>query len=146
MRAILLSLLLIGSASAAQWPGAAYSEVRGYAYNAYVRGRSANLVENGRLGSTVVNKAGVRLTPRQIDQLIVELSNKRSGPVDLRTCWSPHHGFVFYNARGKVVAWVEICFRCGNILASPPSEGIYHIKALRKLVYELKLPDPPKKT
>jgi hypothetical protein len=146
MRAVLLSLLLIASASAAKWPGVAYSEVRGYAYNAYDRGRIRDLVENGKLGPTVVNKTGVRLTARQIDRLIIEVSNSRSGPVDLKTCWSPHHGFVFYDAKGKAVAWVEICFRCGNILASPPAQGIHDFKALRRLCEELKLPELPKKT
>ena len=146
MRALLLSLLLVASASAAQWPGVAYSEVRGYAYDAYVHGRPMPLVKNGELGPTVVNKAGVRLTPRQIQRLIDEVSNRRSGPIDLKSCWSPHHGFVFYNAQGKAVAWVEICFRCGNILASPPAQGIYHMKTLRRLCDELKLPELPKKT
>jgi hypothetical protein len=146
MRAVLLSLLLIASANATQWPGVAYSEVRGYAYNAYERGRIRDLVENGKLGPTVVNKAGVRLTARQIDRLIIEVSNRRSGTVDLKTCWSPHHGFVFYDAQGKAVAWVEICFRCGNILSSPPAQGIHHMKALGRLCEELKLPELPKKT
>jgi hypothetical protein len=139
-------LLSIASASAAKWPGVTYSEVRGYTYDAFVHGRIVDLVANGKLGQTVVNKTGVRLTPRQIERLIVEVSNRRSGRVDLITCLSPHHGFVFYDAQGKVVAWVEVDFRCRHIQTSPPAQGIHDFKAIRRLCEELKLPDLPKKT
>jgi hypothetical protein len=144
MRALLLLPLFVASAGAAQWPSVAYSEVRGYAYNGFVRDRIVDLVENGKLGPTVVNKPGVRLTPRQIERLIIEVSNRRSGRVDLITCLSAHHGFVFYDAQGKIVAWIEIDFRCRNVQMSPPAQGIPYFEALKRLCEELKLPDLPK--
>jgi hypothetical protein len=140
---MLILLLAVAPASAAHWPGVDYSEVRAYAYN---HKRYAALVEDGKLGPTVVNKTGVRLTGRQIERLIRAVSAKRSGTIDIVQCWRPHHGFVFYDGRGKAVAWVEVCFECGNMHESPPAEGVYDMKALRKLSKELKLPDPPKKT
>lgn len=146
MRALMLSLLLIASAKAAEWPGVAYSEVRGYTYNAFVRNRIVHLVENGKLAPTVVNKPGVRLTSSQTQRLVREVSNSRSGRVDLITCLSPGHGFVFYDAQGKLVAWVEIDLRCRHVFTSPPASGIHDFIALRRLCEELKLPDLPKKT
>jgi hypothetical protein len=141
MRALLILLVFVASVSAAPWPGVPYSEVRGYAYN---HKRNGLLVRDGKLGPTIVNKAGVPLTSRQINRLIVAVSGKRSGTIDIVECWDPHHGFVFFDARGKAVAWVEVCFKCGNMHSTPPADGVYDMKALRKLSNELKLPDPPK--
>ena len=143
MRVILSLLLGIAPVGAAPWPGTALSDVRAYVYNQ--GDHFAALVVDGRLGPTVVKRSEKRLSAAQIERLETAVAGKRSGSIDLVQCWSPHHGFVFYDARGKAAAWVEVCFTCGNMHSSPPA-GVYDMKALRQLVRELKLPGLAKKT
>jgi hypothetical protein len=156
-RAFAILFLVASPAFASPWPGVPYAEVRGYAYNYVspvfdVRGRqlmNAPLVdENGQLGSSVANKSGARLSPEQVQRLIHAIIGMHPAHLTAR-CWKPHHGFVFYDTRGKAVAWVEVCFECGFTRPSPtvPNHSYDDMDALRKLSKELKLLDqPPQKT
>jgi hypothetical protein len=152
-RAFAILLLLPFPAFAGSWPDMSYSEVRGYGYNHKwpiidSKGRqliAAPLVDDGKLGSSVVNKSGARLNPEQIQRVIRAITGEHPAHLTAR-CWKPHHGFVFYNAQGKAVAWVEICFECGYARASPeiPDHSYDDMDSLWKLTEELKLPSPPK--
>jgi hypothetical protein len=151
-RALAILLLLSSSAFAASWPNVSYSEVRGYGFNHKwpildSKGRQlfyAPLVDDGKLGSSVVNKLGARLSPEQTQRLIRAITGKHPAHLTAR-CWKPHHGFVFFDAHGKPVAWVEVCFDCGFARSNPtiPGHSYDDMDELQKLSKELKLPDPP---
>src|ERR1051325_7320945 len=98
------------------WPGAAYSEVRGYGYRD--SGPEESIFRDGKLSSSIINKSGTPLTTDQIQRLVRAVTRK-SRVIDLVQCFRPHHAFVFYDARHKAVAWVDVCFECGNAKAHP---------------------------
>lgn len=33
-------------------------------------------------------------------------------------CFSPHHALVFFDGKNKMIAYVEVCFKCHNVEAS----------------------------
>ncbi len=129
---------------AGDWPGAAYAEVRGYAYNK--RGfPDLPILQHGRLSRTVLNKSGVVLTAAQTQRLIAAVTGDRLLPESMAMCFDPRHAFVFYDAAKKPVAWVELCFECAGALAEPHvKDQVYDVAALETLATELKLPLVPK--
>jgi hypothetical protein len=140
-----LMLLACGPlAAASSWPAKSYVEVRAYAYNA--GGDIAQpIVKKGRLDRSVVNKRGVVLTPEQANRLIAAVTGKRPEPEWVAACFNPRHAFVFYDTDRKPIAWVELCFECGNAEAEPYQKGqVYDVSALENLARELKLPLVPK--
>ncbi len=154
MRALVF-LLLIGSMSvvAANWPPP-FTEVRGYSYNRIKppsapdnTGRvriSYGLFEDGKIGPTVINKAGARLTPNQVHRLLSAVTGEHPSHLHAR-CFYPHHGFVFYDAAMKPVAWIEVCFECGNTESWPEGRKVKEddMRALLALCKELRLPHTP---
>jgi len=155
MARALAILILLGSTSlASPWPGVPYAEVRAYAYNPEngprVKDRSGHVLmyetiwHDGKLATSVINKSGTLLSATQIARLVQAITKKPSETSILTNCFDPHHAFVFYDAHRKAVAWVEVCFHCGNIQAHPSSPGELHpdMKALLKLSKQLKLPNP----
>jgi hypothetical protein len=137
------------------WPSASYAEVRGYAYNPKGKfphkDRSGRvmmyepLVYDGKLAEGVVDKGGVPLSAPQIQRLIRAITKKPPATIVQARCFDPHHGFVFYNATKKPLAWVEVCFECNRISTEPrvPSHTFPDMQALSQLYDELKLPRDP---
>lgn len=56
------------------------------------------------------------------------------GPITQTGCYYPHNAILFHNARGKVFAFIELCFTCGGsrlsdkkIKTGVPCEGRYDL-------------------
>jgi hypothetical protein len=146
---------LLGSvvAAAASWPPP-FVEVRGYSYNRIEppSGKDSTgrrrmyypLFEDGRLTDTVINKAGARLATNQVQRLLKAITGKHPEHLHAR-CFNPHHGFAFYDASNKAVAWIEVCFECGNTESWPEGRKVSEddMHGLLALCNELKLPRTP---
>jgi hypothetical protein len=144
MRALLiLSLLTADVYAAPDWPGVAYSEVRGYAYNK--RGLvGTSILRKGRLAPSVINKRGVVLTAEQTQRVILAVTGRTPGIREPEYCFQPHHAFIFYDTAKKPVAWVELSSVCGSAEASPrPNGPPINVLALDAIVKKLKLPPFP---
>jgi hypothetical protein len=142
VRALAILVLIASTGLASSWPGVAYTEVRGYAYNPKI---GESIWHDGKLSSSVINKSGTLLTDGQAERLVRAITKKPRRAFDLANCFDPHHAFVFYGAHQKAVAWVEVCFHCNNIKAQPisPGERWPDMKALLTLSTQLKLPNTP---
>ena len=154
MRAFVIVVLLASAfTTAAKWPPP-FVEVRGYSYNRIEpppgKDRTGHrrmyypLFEDNRLTGTVINKAGARLSANQVQRLLRAITGKH--PEHLHAmCFNPHHGFVFYDASSKPVAWIEVCFECGNTESWPEGRKLTEddMDALLALCKELKLPHTP---
>ncbi len=138
MRALAILVLFASTCLASSWPGAAYTEVRGYASE-----NGGPIRHDGKLTNSVIAKSGTLLSAAQTDLLIRAITKKPQKTFDLTQCFDPHHAFVFYDAHQKAVAWVEVCFHCNNIKAHPRTPGDLwpDMKALLKLSNQLKLPN-----
>jgi hypothetical protein len=101
-------------------------------------------VLGGKLGPAIHKRSEVALSVHQIQRLLN--GRRRANNRDIAYCWSPHHGFVFYDAGGKAVAWIEVCFRCHTTKESPPYWPGFDLKVLRRLCQELKLAELSKET
>ena len=147
LRLIIFMVFCLASASSAEadWPGTAYIEVRAYAYNPRPADTNPSILKDGHLNPTVLNKDGLVLTADQTKYLLAAVTGKHPDPGVYAACFNPRHAFVFYDVAHRPVAWVEICFDCGNAEAEPGQKGqIYDVAALLKLVRELKLPLVPR--
>jgi hypothetical protein len=125
------------------WPGVPYAEVRGYAFKD--SGPEESIFRDGKLSSSIINKSGAALTAHQIQRLVRAITRKPPKVIALANCFDPHHAFIFYDARRKPVAWVDVCFHCHNATVHPyPSKSYYpDMKALLDLCGQLKLPNTP---
>jgi hypothetical protein len=124
----------------ASWPECEYKSVRAFAYN-----RKGDLfrpiIKNGRFDSSVVNPIGAVLNDEQVKRLIAAVTGKHPEHKWIAACFYPRHAFVFFDAAGHPVAWVEVCFECNNAKTEPPQKDqLYDMAALEKLRAELKLP------
>lgn len=130
--------------ASSHWPGVPYSEVRGYASRDYYI-ENESIVLNGKLSSGIINKSGAPLTPNQIQRLVRAITRKPPRVIDLVQCFRPHHAFIFYDVRHKPVAWVDVCFECGNAKAHPEPFKFHYpdMKVLLSLCRELKLSNTP---
>ena len=66
-----------------------------------------------------VQKPGVELKPKQAERLLSLINSRSTYGAGLAKCFIPHHGFVFYDASGKMTAQISICFMCDRLEASP---------------------------
>ena len=123
---------------AINWPGVSYSEVRGYLYN--LDGDAAvPLLQEGNLHSSIVNTNGVKLTKKQAQQLLDAIIQPH--PQHGRAkCYTPRHGFVFYNEKTNPVAFVEICFECRHYRMSPASTNPMYLTAIEQVCQDAGLP------
>ena len=121
----------------------AIHEVRAYVYD-YTQEEKSHITIEGRLHKGVINKAGVKLSADQKERLIKAIA-KQPLPnkiPPLADCYWPHHGFVFYDKEGGVLAHAEVCLQCNRhrgykILELSP---YWNLKEVGKLITELKLP------
>lgn len=140
----LLSLLFVGSLAAADdWPGATFTAVRAYYYNAASEHDRRLLDRAGQFDATAV-QPGVELNAAQTARLLA-LVRRGARPQPVTSCYVPHHGFVFTNALGRRVAVFEFCLECLKATPMPNTVGpFFDYPALADLLHELKLPIGPK--
>jgi hypothetical protein len=121
------------------WPPKDYTEVRAFLYN-LDSDDSSPCVIKGRLNASVTDTNGMRLTDVQKSRFLAAVTGSHAEhPV--AGCYVPHHAYVFYDVRHRIVGWVELCFGCLNYRASSRSAPrVFDITALRKLTVELGLP------
>lgn len=121
------------------WPGVPYSEVRAFCYD-YTAGPVPDFLHNGKMHPGVMDPRGVKLTSAQMTRLMraITVSQPKG---DRSPCYKPHHAFVFYGAKGQVVAVFEMCFGCNRQKSWPAGTPEYiDRQALWDLTAELGLP------
>lgn len=139
-----LLFLLCVSASAGEWPGRSFSEVRGYYYNAASEHGRRVIDANGKLDSTVVQRGGVLLNADQSARLLA-LIRRGAGVQPVTSCYVPHHAFLFTNAWGTRVGVFEFCLECLKATPTPNTAGpFYDYVTLAELLHEIGLPIGPK--
>lgn len=121
------------------WPGKPFTEVRAYCYD-YTAEKEGSFFINGRMHKGVMDPKGVKLTPTQVTTLVDALTTSQDK--QSRTpCYKPHHAYVFYGAKGEVVAVFEMCFGCNKFEETPDGLPEYvDTGALYKLTGDLGLP------
>ena len=88
----------------------------------------------------VINKEGALLTPDQTKRLLAAVTGKHPGHA-VAACHIPHNAFVFYDAAGKPVAFVEVCFGCLSTRSEPGGAAVcLDLVGLAGIFDELKLP------
>ena len=124
----------------AAWPGVPFAEVRGYAWPAGAKMERV-VAEDGRLEPGVLNPSGTALSKSQVRRLLAAQA-RRVGRVKFRPlCYRPHNAFVFRNAAGRAVAFLEICFDCAGVRLQPKDERSNpDLEALARIFAELNLP------
>jgi hypothetical protein len=143
----LLTLFIIFScaclSNAIELSDPAIHEVRAYVYD-YTQEKKSHITIDGRLHNGVINKAGIKLSPDQLKRLLKAIA-KQPLPkkiLPLPDCYWPHHGFVFFDKMGKILAHAEVCLQCSRHRGYKILELSYYwdLKDIRKLIGELKLP------
>ncbi|MCB1208377.1 MAG: hypothetical protein KDK97_03565 [Verrucomicrobiales bacterium] len=121
------------------WPGRSFKTVKAYCYD-YTAEKEGSFFVNGRMHKGVMDPNGVTLSPAQVSHLMqtITVSHAR---LKRTSCYRPHHAFVFYGAKGEVVAVLEMCFGCNKFVETPDGLPEYFdTPALYNLVGELGLP------
>ena len=132
---------LSSSFASGGWLPREIAEVRAFVYDYTQEEGNSDLLKGGRLHSGVINKGGAALDKKQVKRLKDALrSTKPREPGAF--CYFPHHGFVFYDADGKAMGHIELCFQCGNVKNSPAGlpERQWDWKAIEAILRELDLP------
>ena len=116
-------------------------EVRAFVYDYTQERKNMTLLKGGKIHSGVINKGGTRLAPKQVEALKNALRSKKE-LIPGAFCYMPHHGFIFYNSKGKALGHIELCFQCGNVDSSPMSLSDYQWDwdAIEKILKDLKIP------
>lgn len=129
------------------WPRVEFSSARAYLYNLDEgqitddgSGQHGLIVgDDGQLDSSVVNPEGSRLSGAQVERLSRAIL---TGPPEMVSafCFTPRHAFVFYDDKGRPVAWLSVCFECNRLMASEAHPDSIDMPGLRALCVELGLP------
>jgi hypothetical protein len=103
---------------------------------------AGDIIEYGRLNTTVIDTIGVVLTNEHVRKVISVATGNNSGKIEeLAECFIPHHGIVFYDKDKRPLASVTICFYCRRMKFIPetvtPEKGL---GILKKVILELKFP------
>lgn len=96
--------------------------------------------EKGKLNATRLSKDGVRLNREQVDRLRLAVTGKHPlHPV--AACFYPHHAFAFYDAKGRMIGHISICFLCLNYGGEPKEfADRWDLGAIAKIVEDLGMP------
>lgn len=82
-------------------------------------------------GGEQVEARKLSLPERQAFEQTLKLNNYDRGPEYAAACFVPHHFFRYFDAAGKQVGEISVCFCCGgtastpNIAASLPKGATY---------------------
>jgi hypothetical protein len=143
LRSILVFLLsfAVSSVAADSWPAARFAEVRAYAWPNKMIDKV--ILPGMKLREGALNPGGTVLNADQVQRLRKALTLEAERQLPAAGCHIPHNAFVFYNAAGKTVAFVEVCFGCGSQAAGPkPRFRHVHLNfgEAAALLDEMKLP------
>ncbi len=113
--------LFAQSAETFSWEKPEYATVKAYIYNCdSINYDSLLIINNGHLKSDVMPVYGKILNAAQINQVIAFINSEPEINNPKETfCFIPHHGIVFFNADGKPIAALSICFNCDNMFVYP---------------------------
>ena len=121
------------------WPPKGYTEVRAFLYN-LDSGDSKPCITNGCLDASITDTNGVRLTETQVSRFLTAVTGKHPQH-GVAGCYVPHHAYVFYDQKHRIVGWAELCFGCLNYRTSSPNAPVFFdVFALQDLTLELGLP------
>lgn len=123
------------------WPPVTYKSVRAFVYDCEAEHNNMSFFKkDGTMHQGVLNAPGVELSPAQVKRLLSAVSTEVP-PGKYKPCYVPHHAFVFYDAGGRPVAHLEVCFTCRRTIATP--EGIaehFDYDILWGLLHEMGVP------
>ena len=132
-------LCCVSCSSNRAWPPKDYTEVRAFLYN-LDSDDSLPCVTKGRLDASMTDTNGVRLTEAQVARFLTAVTGKHPEH-GAAGCYVPHHAYIFYDQKHRIVGWAELCFGCLNYRASSPgAPAVFDIFALQDLTVELGLP------
>jgi hypothetical protein len=136
---LVVTLVCISCSSNRAWPPKGYTEVRAFLYNLDSHG-GLPCVTKGRLDASIVDTNGTRLSDTQVSRLLAAVTGTHPDH-NVLGCYVPHHAYIFFDQKHRVVGWVELCFGCNNYRASSASAPEWlDIYDLRDLTVELGLP------
>ena len=137
-----LAVALVGYdyySSTRAWPPKGYSEVRAFLYNLDSRD-GLPCVTNRHLDPSMTDTNGVRLSDVQLSRFLAPVTDTHPEH-GAAACSVPHHAYIFYDRKHRIVGWVELCFGCLNYrTSSPHAPLVFDIFALENLTRELGLP------
>jgi len=108
-----------GEAGSMWWHVAQFDSAFAYLYNG--RSLGDNIVFQGKLHSTIIQRSKRRLSESQISEIrwLLDGTTDTSGDTISRAdCFYPSQGFVFYQ-RGAIIAHISVCYRCGYNISVP---------------------------
>jgi hypothetical protein len=112
----------LSGGGAKKWPFGRFHHVEAYLFNLDGRSHPDIIVENALNPSAV---HGGRRLSRSESRKLVRILHAFHGDRIMSRCYTPHHGFVFYERDEKAVAYVSACFYCEGIrfysLYGPPA-------------------------
>ncbi len=117
-------VLLLASPTLAEglepFPGVEYRRVKAFYFNAKM-GRPECMTPLNKDGSlcSSVERPGKLLSNKQTTRLFKTLNEPTSFNQFFAKCFIPHHAFVLYDAKGKAVAQVSVCFECNRVSIEP---------------------------
>jgi hypothetical protein len=130
---------LLNAAHAGEWPGVAYTEIRAYAWP-LEQNESTVILPALKVRRGTLKSSGGTLSAEQQGRLL-KAQQRTATPRPQAACYVPHNAFVFYDAHGKAVAFMEICFDCLGVRVFPEDAGCDpDFIALAKIFAEKKLP------
>jgi hypothetical protein len=122
MRTTLFALVACFALSAcATWPSKQFTEAKLYRYNAAAM-PAQPFVRDGRFTDTIVDKAGVRLSPKQVERVFTALRTERPRSTFVMLSL-PQHAIVFYDARQRPVGVLELDLSCLSYTTYPRARG-----------------------
>lgn len=121
-----------------KWPGEV-ARIVAVTYD-YEQEASEDVVVEGRLHKGVF-LTSKDLTEEQTKKLYSAITGAHVHQKAAR-CFEPHHGFIFYDAGGKILGNLTICFGCNSYHHAPEGEvsKVFDLKELKNLMVDLKMP------
>ena len=125
------------------WLSFEYDEARIYLYGLDANSefyKNPDIIVDGQLNTTVLNKEGIALKENQIDRINNILSGKQHEDEGIVSadCFIPHHGIVFYKSQ-KPVGHISICLMCHRMKSFPESPYL-DAEKFRPIIEETNLP------
>ena len=132
-------LLALVTPARGEWPGVPYSTVRAYAWP-LDQNEETVVLPGLKLRRGMLKNSGAVLTADQRARLLTA-QQRRAGARPQAACYVPHNAFVFFDAKGKPVAFLELCFDCLGSRTFPDDPNCDpDFIALAKIFAEQKLP------
>lgn len=123
------------------WPVEGVTEVRAYRINwAEEFGQVGILTGEGELRATRIPQEGIVLNTQQTAKLHHVITGEHAEYASA-ACFNPHHAFVFFDADGKILGCLDVCFKCSAYVGSHDGFAEYlDLDGLRELLGELEIP------